>query len=1304
MPPDVVSLPRSRSVSLSSDVAPSITGVLSPPPVDPAPAFIAASAASQIVGADLEQNGLISSADGDSALVTPGSLALLNGFLDYLLYNILAVAKSTQLSALRPAIAEVLKPRLAKEVVSAADEELSEYMGGGEDEELLEFHGGQEPRGEFDLIRSWKLTRLRCMVYTRLGDLEEEEEDEYIAREGLDETGGAPRRFASHVGNITPAAAIFLTSIIEYLGEHALVLAGENARSRSPRIRDGQPDSPVGSDVRLVVEECDMEKLALNSTLGRLWRIWRKRVKGPTLSRTLSRESFARRGIASSRKSSIVTIDGRDEREIPFERAVEEEEEHVDPTSVALRTENDMKENEVPGLVVDVDGEIETMQATVAQKVRPRSLMVSNTGLLTPTSPTSSTGGSPNTTHSASDSTFSRHSRARSLPIPPNAILTPSSNDGDGTNNGESTRSPKERPSLETMYENDENETGPVEVSNPRETAAPESAGPEDVEREQRRSGEHATAQQADGRGDLAKLGRDHRGDEVEVIEGQGTYEIPKLSSLPAQRPKRKSSKETTRRDNRSTYVLESRDSPTGYRDDHAPPTQGVDPVPTSPQQKDGYADDRLRSGSVRAQDEGISSATSPTSHARQLEGASALSVPSAEAEAADGCPRSPLSASRHASSNYSESIGAPQSTSDESESVSRSRTPSQATSQPASSGGQSRPGQGDLSAGTERAAVQRVMVSSTSQTSSISKSRRSESIGSTKRPQTAGSTASTVSSKLRGLIGRHPAEGDNPPPPRVRASSDASRKSSGSDELADDKSDLDRLIKSNETIHYTLTPRNMREMEAPGSPRWNAARTDTSELANFPKNTAPPGDVPSPRPKTTPSTPPPRINGLRAHPPTPPSGSKPSSIDIRSSSPTSQRSSTRPKMYQPRDAKPAAESLRDFADFIRSTGPPGSMQGPANPPSGSLRTHYRDTSGSVVSNTRSETPQSSNSSRATAKPKETESPRKSGPRLQPRAAVASEGNQTSDLIDFIREGPPTAGAHRIPRTVAPFRTTMDSDEFQSLDVARIDKDTAAQTTAADSSTQPNSLRSSVNSRAPLLESSNSSNAPAGPVRKQRRVRDPYAIDSDDEDDLDDLAENSKGKPQREEESLLDFLNSVPPPPGNDRPPQPFSINVPPKSSGGISTASGMRARFRRNTSVDKTPVPKPSMTSIRSRKSTNSASGVPFAGPASSVVSIASGAQANANAQFDNPASGSSDYAAIVNRERVGGSNSSYGPSGGARVLQRQTETSALADFLRNTGPPEPPPMRTASSMSEDRKDPSALSRLFRRGKKVEV
>ena len=78
------------------------------------------------------------------------------------------------------------------------------------------------------------------------------------------------------------------------------------------------------------------------------------------------------------------------------------------------------------------------------------------------------------------------------------------------------------------------------------------------------------------------------------------------------------------------------------------------------------------------------------------------------------------------------------------------------------------------------------------------------------------------------------------------------------------------------------------------------------------------------------------------------------------------------------------------------------------------------------------------------------------------------------------------------------------------------------------------------------------------PKRTQRRVRDPYAIDFSDEEDDEDLFNDHpmpvKEKPKRQEESLMDFLNSVPPPPPSN--PQPFmlgndvSVHASPKKKG----------------------------------------------------------------------------------------------------------------------------------------------------------
>ena len=297
---------------MSSDRAPSAAGVslLSPPPVRPDPAYIAASAASQIVISDRAEQGdeqFDGANENDTAVVSPGSLILVNAFLDHLLFSFLASARSTSIASLRPAILEVLKPRLGKEAIDGADEELEGYLAGGDAEELLAFHSGQEFRGENNLNLIWRRTRLRCMVYTRLGDMEEEDEEMYLddGQEG-DADDGRPR-LTRDLGSVSPAAAIFLTSIIEFIGEHALLVASEAAFNRS------QSKQYRAADSRHWVEEVDMEKVAFNTTLGRLWRAWKKRVRTSTLlsPRPMSREMRQRTSSNhTSRNASVSEENG----------------------------------------------------------------------------------------------------------------------------------------------------------------------------------------------------------------------------------------------------------------------------------------------------------------------------------------------------------------------------------------------------------------------------------------------------------------------------------------------------------------------------------------------------------------------------------------------------------------------------------------------------------------------------------------------------------------------------------------------------------------------------------------------------------------------------------------------------------------------------------------------------------------------------------------------------------------------------------------------------------------------------------
>jgi hypothetical protein len=263
---------------------------MSPPlTVSPEPAFIAASAASQIVTNDhdshaetwYDQHGIEPS--GETAAVSPAALHLVNNFLDQLLFNFLCVSRSTALSALRPAVAEVLKPKLAKDAVNQADEELREYLGGADEDSTQSPARDPASPTDWDLELAWKRTRLRCMVYSSLGDMEEEDEDYYMEQGHLDP--GLDDRFSEAV---SPAVAIFLTSILEFMGEQALIVAGQAAyhRMRSKyekELKEGAR-TPTGVADKIVIEDLDMERVALDRTLGRLWRSWKKKIRSPAIS------------------------------------------------------------------------------------------------------------------------------------------------------------------------------------------------------------------------------------------------------------------------------------------------------------------------------------------------------------------------------------------------------------------------------------------------------------------------------------------------------------------------------------------------------------------------------------------------------------------------------------------------------------------------------------------------------------------------------------------------------------------------------------------------------------------------------------------------------------------------------------------------------------------------------------------------------------------------------------------------------------------------------------------------------------
>ena len=261
-------------------------------------------------------------------------------------------------------------------------------------------------------------------------------------------------------------------------------------------------------------------------------------------------------------------------------------------------------------------------------------------------------------------------------------------------------------------------------------------------------------------------------------------------------------------------------------------------------------------------------------------------------------------------------------------------------------------------------------------------------------------------------------------------------------------------------------------------------------------------------------------------------------------SGPTSAESPKTKSGRYARGARNEGESTRDFADFLRSTGPE------ITPPQKQAATGVagKKTVGSpttklvpeqLPSKKITKPPPSSVAKRANSQTKKT------GLRLQAREPTTQK-ETTYDLAEFIRQGPVgDRGDERRLRSTATGATLAPSSSKRLVNGSPRD---AIMSTASTESNQNSSVFAqsvnSINSRTALLDSPRSNNhqysgqnarsarqpargdQPPQPLRKQRRVKDPYAIDTESEqeseaDGEEDLALDTGP------ESLVDMFQSL---------------------------------------------------------------------------------------------------------------------------------------------------------------------------------
>ncbi|SCO77701.1 uncharacterized protein FRV6_01913 [Fusarium oxysporum] len=898
---------RSRTQSISSDRPSTIAHSLMSPPlaVSPSAAFIAASAASQIVTNDhdshadtwYDQHGIEPASD--PALVSGEALQLVNNFLDQLLFNFLSKSQATTLANLRPAVSEVLKPKLAKDAVNNADEELREYLGDGDEEDYVPPTG--DKAREWDLELVWKRTRLRCMVYSSLGDMEEEDEDLYMEQENL-ELGA--NESVSDV--ISPAVAIFLTSVLEYMGELTLTVAGQAAYHRlrakyQKEINEGTRNPADAAD-RIVVEEQDMERVALDRTLGRLWRGWKKRIRSPVID--LNGRPFSRASNGHLRQDSVFTDSPALSRVPTRDAELEAQAEAVDPSQVALPIgSNDVDEIEIPGLAYNSDDEDEELEAE--EEVggrRPKSLLILPLGIIQglPT-PTLSQPNTPD---------FAGRKRSNSLPTPgasPYRAAAKRSKEKEAvpveTSVVGEKQEPVEEAKTEQISSEEPREVKEIDGSKPKDELVPEPVAPKSKR--------------------LSKIITSRIQSRQEIADEDPTYE--KAEILTSARVSVAGSSSPALSDTGGPFPLRRSSSVHSARIiDVAGPKS-----PSGSRSPSADAADRIRRASL----------TIPPSSGLS-NGVSAVDVQAQNSPATSTRPgpksRSPVDAMRG-------SMPGAATISESDEEMDRNRTREQRPHkyiayQP------STPTVPEAASPTEAKRPQTI-VGSPHHSPVLQRSSSSTKVAST-RPASTSETApekpAEVLRKPSGYSNRHAARNDKVPTSpthsigmvsiersRTRDSDEdggnvhtprpthtsGSSASSGTSRLkavrtSEDNGsrsamarNFEELIQSNQTITYTLTPENMRNMEhkqsLDNSVFKGSMKNDDSRAHNRSRSSSAATDMKRASPHH-------RVGDDRMKP-------------LPSPNPN------RPRMSAaPRDARVPSESTADFAEFIKSTGPAG--------------------------------------------------------------------------------------------------------------------------------------------------------------------------------------------------------------------------------------------------------------------------------------------------------------------------------------------------------------------------------------------
>ncbi|KAK5099016.1 hypothetical protein LTR70_000862 [Exophiala xenobiotica] len=1277
-----------RSPSFSSDgmssSAHSAGTAHTVPHAGPSPAYIAQTEASDLISAELDRK----------VLVTQPALTLLNEFLDHVLYSILSVSHSVSLGPLKAAVPAVLKPRLGKAALRVAEEELKEYMEDEEAEELYSKRESLQPRLDFDTDLVWKLARLRCMVYARMGDLEEEDEEEWLEKEHLLEQAAASPVNARQSMAVTPGSAIFLTSVIEYLGEQALYYAAQYAQRRHDNAQTHNESTAtpgnqiIARDSDIMLEGKDMNHVGRDSPLSRLWRSWRRNTRSPVgaPSRPMSPDALfppAAGSIHSRTTSGSVHH--------PFQPILEEHQRPATevgssrtPSQIPLPIDHH-DVDEIEGFEGDEDGD----EIGNAAK-RPTSM---------PALP----GKFPNPPEeevldfqerSPLRPSFYRN-RSSSMPVVPTPFETTAPTDRDSSvlpiQNHTAEDTTDAAPS-KRMLNNSTATAGfdqpavhvPTTIAKLSQSQAP--SRPHDAQ-----SSEQLNTTVGMLAGALGAMGVHHVSKELKPGEVDRAQELARQQSDPYDRPLTSASIKRPE-DFDTMYGPEGWQSPgkqeqqregeaaTSETDHHRGRSHedtGLKQLEEHKQHPDelyemdtpsvysfrGHSprfpsDMRANASEAeRSENVDLNHFPRPGSSVPRYSGStySKVVLPVSEAEARqqphEESPASPFS-SKHSNkalpAAYASVTGMPKSHTRQQSSVdqmqsARARGHSKSSSSSSRLLGFTRDPSGRPQTIYQQRAAGEMPDDVRHAHSSTPNS------GNLSRPDTANSASSSRRQYLR-----------------LRADSDNNIAKDGpGDDIA--KRSLEVLINSDETLHYTLTPPTATFQENNANP--SPDRAQTQDFTDFFRNTTSRGQE-----NATPRTNRSRNISLDASRQPQAATSQTAQMSQPLSNNVTLQKPPAPKLKNPlgeaRDAQvPRTTGVRDLADYVRSTGPSNDDQLP------------KAISGDVAAaHSARQAAMSSPGSAVAARPQ-------NRLKFQARDARPSRTAESSALIDFIREGPPREqGDHRINRHIAPFRTTMDSDDLNALasSLPKTSSDTNGNTTLNSNTPLISNAARAPTSSQPQLQAASlpqtimhdrvTTDEDNGmPKRTRRRIKDPYAIDDSD----DDLLEDAAPKEPREE-SLADFLRNTAPS---------ASMTAQP-----IMSSRQSKKPLNRTASVDK-------LKEFVRNRSTTSSSDRQEQLKAQSRARAESPHLTQNGSKLDSYRPTQPTHAKHVDRDRaskVGNKTESRTESRAESRLETRTPvrsvgaTSDLADYLKNTGPPP---------SSEEKPQPFVLSNKHTNG-----